>query len=125
MNDDISPPEHREPATLASVVRQGREAAGLSLRQLATLVGIDFSVLSRIEAGKVARPSPQVVQNLAEVLELDASELLAFIGVKMTLPEPKVYLRKAYGFSEREAEEAAAIIAELRRKQQPPPDDSG
>lgn len=123
MSESNTSNQEGEPKTLASVVREAREAAGLSIRQLATLVGLDFSVLSRIEAGKVARPSPEVLQNLAEVLELDAAELLTFIGVKMTLPEPKVYFRRAYGFSEREAEEAATIIAELRRRRQPPQDD--
>jgi len=103
--------------SLADVIREAREAAGLSIRQLATLVGLDFSVLSRIEAGKVARPSPEVLQNLADVLELDAAELLAFIGVKMKLPEPRTYFRQAYGMTEREAEEAAALIARRYRKQ--------
>jgi transcriptional regulator with XRE-family HTH domain len=99
---------------LASAIREARERAGLSLRQLAPLIGLDYSVLSRIEAGKVARPSPEILQNLAEVLGLDASELLAFVGVKANLPEPKVYFRRAYGMTEDEAEEAEAVIAQLR-----------
>jgi transcriptional regulator with XRE-family HTH domain len=111
-----------EAPTLASVIRQAREAAGLSIRQLAPLVGIDYSVLSRIEAGKVTRPSPEVVQNIAEALELDATELLAFVGVKANLPDPKVYFRKAYGMTENEAEEAAVVIAELRAKRRQPPE---
>jgi transcriptional regulator with XRE-family HTH domain len=114
--------ESKQPATLASVVRAAREAAGLSIRQLAPLVRAHYSVLARIEAGDVTRPSPEMVQNIAQALELDASELLAFIGVKATLPEPKVYFRKAYGMSEREAEEAEAVIAELRAKRGQPPE---
>jgi transcriptional regulator with XRE-family HTH domain len=110
--EDASGQQNEGSATLADTIRAAREAAGLSLRQLSPLVGLDFSVLSRIEAGKVTRPSPEVLQNIAEVLELDASELLAFVGVKATLPEPKVYFRKAYGMTEDEAIEAARLIEE-------------
>jgi transcriptional regulator with XRE-family HTH domain len=114
------------PATLASVIRQAREAAGLSVRQLAPLVGAHHSVLSRIEAGEVTRPSAEMVQNIAAALELDPSELLAFIGVKATLPEPKVYFRRAYGMTESEAAEAETLIANLRarRHEQSPDDDA-
>lgn len=113
MSDDgKSNQQSKETATLADTIRAAREAAGLSLRQLSPLVGLDFSVLSRIEAGKVTRPSPEVLQNIADVLELDASELLTFVGVKATLPEPKIYFRKAYGMSEDEANEAARLIEE-------------
>ncbi|MEU0537072.1 helix-turn-helix domain-containing protein [Amycolatopsis tolypomycina] len=110
MADDI------EPRTLANLIRQGREAAGLSVRQLAPLVGVHHSVLARIESGEVARPSAEVVQHIAEALELDAAELLAFVGVKPTLPEPRVYFRRAYGMSDDEAKEAEQIIADLRAK---------
>ena len=96
---------------------KARESAGLPLRELAGLVGLHYSVLSRIEAGAVARPSPEVVQNIAEVLKLDAGELLAFLGIKATLPEPKVFFRRAYGMSDSEAAEAEAIVANLRAHQ--------
>ena len=115
-DDDAAEQLDGESPTLASAIRQAREAAGLSIRQLAALVGINYSVLSRIEAGQVTRPSAEVLQNMADVLELDATELLAFIGVKATLPEPRVYFRRAYGMTEDEAEEAASIIADLRAK---------
>ncbi|MEC3976231.1 helix-turn-helix domain-containing protein [Amycolatopsis sp. H20-H5] len=119
MNDkDMPASRHTAPNTLAAAIRRGREAAGLSVRQLAPLVGAHHSVLSRIEAGAVARPSPELVQNIAAALELDPSDLLAFIGVKSTMPEPKVYFRRAYGMSETEAAEAASIIENLRAHQQ-------
>jgi transcriptional regulator with XRE-family HTH domain len=105
-----------QPTTLGEAIRQARKAVGLSSRQLAPLVGIHHSVLSRIERGEVTRPSPKLLQNIAEVTETDPSTLLAFLGVKATLPEPRVYFRKAYGMTEEEAEEAEAVIAELRAK---------
>lgn len=103
-------------ATLASVIREAREAAGLSIRQLAPLVGAHYSMLSRIEAGEVTRPAAEMVQNIAIALELDPAELLGFIGVKTMLPEPKVYFRRAYGMTDSEAAEAEALIAGLRAR---------
>jgi transcriptional regulator with XRE-family HTH domain len=121
-NDNSSKHTGNKPTTLAGIIRAAREAAGLSVRQLAPLVGVHHSVLARIETGDIARPSPELLQNIADALEIDASELLAFVGVKANLPEPKIYFRKAYGMSEREAEEAEALIAELRAKRRQPPE---
>jgi transcriptional regulator with XRE-family HTH domain len=104
--------------TLASRVREGRERAGLNLRDAAALVGIHYSVLGRIEAGEVASPAPRIVQSLADVLELDYTEMFGFIGIRDQVPEPKMYFRKAYNLNDEDAEAAAqqveAIIASLR-----------
>jgi transcriptional regulator with XRE-family HTH domain len=108
MKDHEEPDTHSEP-TLGGTVRQYREAAGLSIRQLAPLVGAHHSMLARIEANQTT-PSADLVQRIADVLEADASELLAYIGVKPNTPEPRVYFRKAYGLSDAEALE---IVREL------------
>ena len=74
-----------------------------------------------------------MVQRIAEALELDSSELLAFIGVKPSsvLPAPRMYFRRAYGMTDAEAQETAAriddIIAELwanKRRKESAPDGS-
>lgn len=106
--------DETEEPTLGQVVKAGREQAGLSIRECAKLVGLHYSNLSRLEAGEHDRPTAETLQRLADVLELDAATLLAFIGVKPALPEPKIYFRRAYGMSETEAAEAAAIIENLR-----------
>jgi transcriptional regulator with XRE-family HTH domain len=103
--------------SLGATIRAGREAAKLSLRECAALVGVHYSYLSRLESGENDRPAPETLQRLAEVLELDASELFAFIGVKPVLPEPKMYFRRAYGMSDAEAAEATAIIENLQAHQ--------
>lgn len=117
-HDEVPPPASSTPATLAEAVRDARAAAGLSIRQLAPLVGVHHSVLARIERGEVTKSSPELLQHIAEVTETDPARLLAFIGVKATLPEPRVYFRRAYGMTEDEAAEAEAIIAELRARRQ-------
>lgn len=122
MADSNEPQNQDDTPTLASRVREGRERTGLTLREVATLVGIHHSVLGRIEAGEVTNPAPRVVESLAEVLELDSTELLGFIGVKDRVPEPKLYFRKAYNLSDEDAEAAASqvetIIANLKAHHQ-------
>jgi hypothetical protein len=57
------------------------------------------------------------LQRLADALKIDSGDLLAFLGVKPSVPEPRVYFRRAYGMSDSEAAEAEAIIANLRAHQ--------
>ncbi|MEV6446364.1 helix-turn-helix transcriptional regulator [Amycolatopsis sp. NPDC051716] len=115
------PANTRSKKTLAQVVRAAREAAGLSVRQLGPLVGVNASAISRIESGESARPSAELLQNIAEVLEIDPSELLIFVGIKPSnvLPKPRAYFRRAYGMTDEEAAAAEKLIAEMRanRKQ--------
>ncbi len=107
-------------ASLGSVIRAHREAAGYSVRQLATMAGIHHSYLARLEAGDNARPNPDVLQRLADALEIDAGVLLSFIGIKPILPAPKVYYRRAYNLTDEDAAEAERrmqqIIADLQER---------
>jgi transcriptional regulator with XRE-family HTH domain len=59
---------------LGSVVREHRERAGLSLRQLATRLGVSASLLSRIENGK-AQPSVTTLYGLTAELGISLDEL--------------------------------------------------
>lgn len=90
------------PSTLGEYLRQARERAGISQRQLAGRVGIHNSYLARLEAGENDNPSPELLQRLAEVLEISSTDLLAFIGVKPPegLPELAPYLRAKYHLDE-------------------------
>jgi transcriptional regulator with XRE-family HTH domain len=106
-----------DPDSLGAYIRSARERAKLSLRQVAAQVGVNYGYLARIESGERSKPSPDVLQKLADALAIDSAELFAFFGVKPALPEPKVYFRRAYGMSESEALEAAKIIENLRAHQ--------
>jgi hypothetical protein len=46
------------------------------------------------------------------VLEIDSQELLKFVGVKPSMPEPRVYFRKEFGVSDKEAREIVKLIKE-------------
>lgn len=64
------------PHPIGDIVRYQRQVAALSLRQLATMVGISNPYLSQIEHGLRA-PSQEVLHALADALGLDAEELAA------------------------------------------------
>ena len=60
-------------------VRQLRKAKGLTLRGLASLVGVGFTYLSRVETGNMTcgeYPSEALIHRLAETLDGDEDELL-------------------------------------------------
>lgn len=48
-----------------------------SLRKFAEAVGISPTFLSKIETGEFAPPAPDKIKNMAELLGVDADELLA------------------------------------------------
>ncbi|QWC83900.1 helix-turn-helix domain-containing protein [Nocardioidaceae bacterium] len=60
--------------SLGDHLREQRQAAQLSLRQLAEQTGISNPYLSQIERG-LRRPSADVVQQLAKVLRISADQL--------------------------------------------------
>jgi transcriptional regulator with XRE-family HTH domain len=111
----------RTAKSLASVIRKHREAANLSVRQLAAISGTHHSLLARIENGDVLSPSAELLYRLANTLEIDANELLVFIGVKPSLPAPQVYFRKEFGVSDAEAREIVQLIEEryIKKRKQP------
>ena len=58
-------------------VRKLRKEAGLSLRELAGRVGIDFTYLSKVELEHVDPPSDRVICSLARELKVGEEEMLA------------------------------------------------
>jgi HTH-type transcriptional regulator, competence development regulator len=61
-------------------LRDLRKQKKISQRDLATQVGIDFTYLSKIEGGRLAPPSEEVIQHLAQVLDADENELINLAG---------------------------------------------
>ncbi len=61
-------------------LRELRTKAGLSLRELASKVNVDFTYLSKIENGVLPPPSDKVIRQLAETLNADKDELLTLAG---------------------------------------------
>jgi len=61
-------------------LRELRIKAGMTLRELAGVVNIDFTYLSKIETGITPPPSEKVILQLAEALDADKDELLTLAG---------------------------------------------
>jgi transcriptional regulator with XRE-family HTH domain len=63
-----------------SQIRELRTQKGISLRDFADMVNIDFTYLSKIENGKVDPPSEEKIKAMANVLGIEAEELLGLAG---------------------------------------------
>jgi transcriptional regulator with XRE-family HTH domain len=107
----------KQPQSLGQVLRGARLETGLSIRQVAKAAGLDHSYLVKLETDQMDNPSAAYLQRLADVLELDASDLLEFIGVDpaSTLPPPRVYFRRKFGLSDAEAERLSRLISDYTK----------
>jgi len=61
-------------------LRELRKQAGLTQRELADRVNVDFSYISKIESGAAPPPSEKVILQLAEALTADKDELSILAG---------------------------------------------
>ena len=66
--------------SLGDYLREQRQSAKLSLRQLSELAGISNPYLSQIERG-LKRPSAEILQQLAKGLEVSAESLYVRAGI--------------------------------------------
>jgi transcriptional regulator with XRE-family HTH domain len=57
-------------------VKKLRREKGLSIRELAEQVGMDFTRLGKIEQGLRPPPEPELIARLAKVLDVDVFELI-------------------------------------------------
>lgn len=117
MNDSLD----ERPETLGDYVRNKREAAGLSQRQLAQEAGVSFSNISRLESGFHTNPNPGLLKNIADVLEVDLAELLAYLGIEVSGSRGSLndYLRRDYHLPDEGVEEAQAAIERIVQKYRP------
>ena len=81
MNLALSEP-HR---VLVQRLVKGREAAGLTQRDLAQRLGVDHSWVGKVETDRVGLNVIQVLK-LAAALDLDPGELLAGLGEMIDVP---------------------------------------
>ena len=90
---------------LGAYLREQRESAQLSLRQLADIAGISNPYLSQIERG-LKRPSADILQQIARALQVSAESLYVRAGI---LDERVVTVDPAAG-----PDVLTAIAADLR-----------
>ncbi len=61
-------------------LKELRGQAGLTQRELARRVGVNYSYISKIEHGAMAPPGEKLIERLASVLGADEEELTALAG---------------------------------------------
>lgn len=67
--------------TFGKLIRQARKDKEYSQRELAKLIGVNFTYLSKLENDHADYPpSKEVIQSLAEHLDLDKTELTYLTG---------------------------------------------
>ncbi|MGN6415484.1 helix-turn-helix domain-containing protein [Flexivirga sp.] len=71
---------------LGSYLKEQRQQAQLSLRQVADRAGISNPYLSQIERG-LKRPSAEILQAIAKGLAISAEQLYVHAGILDALPE--------------------------------------
>ncbi len=84
---------------LGVTVKAAREAKELSIRGLASTMGITPSYIHKLEAGVFGSISPEKIQALARALDLDPQDLFTVAGYQVPdgLPSFEPYLRTRYG----------------------------
>lgn len=97
MRDVSQPDRHNVRAcdSLASVLKSGREALGITQAQLASQLGVTRPYLSRLERGEYAHPSGRVLAQLARWLNIPVEDLYGITGYALPddLPSFGPYLR--------------------------------
>jgi len=73
----------RGSAAIGDFIREQREQAQVSLRQLARLAGVSNPYLSQIERG-LRKPSAEILQQIAKGLRISAEQLYVRAGILET-----------------------------------------
>ena len=66
--------------TFGQVLRELRRSKGISQRDLAEKVGVDFSYISKIENDRLPSPAADTIVKICEALEVSPDKLLALSG---------------------------------------------
>jgi HTH-type transcriptional regulator, competence development regulator len=66
--------------TFGAVVRREREEREIGLREMAKMIGVSPTYLSKVERGEFKAPVEKKVRAIAAILECDPEELMALAG---------------------------------------------
>jgi transcriptional regulator with XRE-family HTH domain len=108
----------RSSAAIGEFIREQREQAQVSMRQLARLAGVSNPYLSQIERG-LRKPSAEILQQIAKGLRISAEQLYAHAGF-LDLPHPNQEVVAAIlhdaDLSERQKQVLLDIYESFRRE---------
>jgi transcriptional regulator with XRE-family HTH domain len=66
--------------SFGALVRREREAKEIGLREMAKMIAVSPTYLSKVERGEFAPPAEDKVKAIAEIIGRDVDELLALAG---------------------------------------------
>ena len=99
-------------AQLGAYIREQRESAQYSLRQLASVSGVSNPYLSQIERG-LRKPSADVLQQLAKALQISAETLYVRAGLLDAEQGATAGDDETGGISSREATRTGTVLAAI------------
>jgi len=132
--DPTQEPWRPQPLELGRRLREAREARGLSLREIQRRTGLNNGYLSQLETGKIAHPSPSILQKVASGYGLRFEDVMHWAGY-LAAPRDPVSPSQAVALStvsslgdpsEEELDTLKAIVQLLQARRQPgysPPSD--
>lgn len=110
--------------TFGELLRTIRRSRGISQRELASKISVDFSYISKLENDRIPPPAADTIVKICEVLEVQPELLLSLTGklpseIKQLIgsnPKALEFLRKAQAMNleEKEWDELHAKLASLR-----------
>ena len=110
--------------TFGQALRDLRREKGVSQRELADKVGVDFSYISKIENDRLPPPAADTIMKICQVLGVLPDELLASTGkmptevkeMLSTSPAALQFMRQAHemGITEEEWEKLSKRLKRLR-----------
>ena len=110
-------------STIGDYIRQQREQAGKSVRQLAEAAGVSNPYLSQIERG-LRKPSADILQQIAKGLRISAEALYVQAGILEDRPGDsgvRAALLTDPHLTERQKQVLVEIYESFRREAQPSP----
>lgn len=108
----------RAGATIGEFIKEQREQAEVSVRQLARLAGVSNPYLSQIERG-LRKPSADILQQIAKGLRISAEQLYIRAGILESRegdPELVAAILADAGLGERQKQVLIDIYESFRRE---------
>jgi HTH-type transcriptional regulator, competence development regulator len=111
--------------SFGALVRREREAKEIGLREMAKMIGVSPTYLSKIERGDFDPPAEDKVRKIAEIIGRDPDELLALGGrvasdltdiIRQRPREMADFLRIAKGLTAEDMIQLARLALKAREK---------
>ena len=104
--------------SVGGFIREQREQAQVSMRQLARLAGVSNPYLSQVERG-LRKPSAEILQQIAKGLRISAEQLYLHAGILETRdgdPQTVAAILADTGLGERQKHMLVEIYESFRRE---------